>query len=959
MSTRLRCDAGPPPARESRAWDLASRARLSVLEPSRSRASFSLPPASRLPSRLASPTPFTRPLSHRETSHRSSPRRDLIRAVRACKTSAEERALIAKESASIRGSLKDSDAAYRHRNVAKLMFMHMLGYPTHFGQMECVKLIAASGFAEKRVGYLGLMILLDERQEVTMLVTNSIKNDLAHKNHFVVGLALCSLGNICTAEMARDVAPEVAGLLSSKSSYVRKKAALCAIRVVKKVPELSDGFAAGASDLLADRHHGVLLCAVSLAIQLCRVDPAHLPTFRAHVPTLVRILKSLIHSGYSAEHDVGGHADPFLQAKLLRFLTVLGSGDAEASDQMSDVLANVASNTDGSKNAGCAILYEAVNAIVGVESIGGLRVLAVNILGRFLAGRDNNARYVALNALSKVVQRDAQAVQRHRHTIVECVKDSDVTIRRSALQLVYNLVNEKNIETLARELLEYLAVADEEFKGDLAKRISQLVATFAPNPRWHVDTMCDLLVRGGSHVADEECRAFVRLLTRAEEPLRGYAARALFRAACEERSHFQLLAVAAWVLGEYGDEGVGPGRLEGEPRTVVTKGDVCKLLESMLSDPHAPRAVRRVAVMSLAKLSARFPDELEGALRAAEKVSGSVDVELQQRASEFVRMFERGEPAARALLERMPPFEAEKNDPRSGGAGSGGASGGGGCSGAGATSNAANESADLLGDLMGLDDPAPIAGGGGAGAGGGGADLLGDLMSGSVGGGGGGGGGGGVGGAGPGTAAAPAAAIDPLAELMGGASLGLGPGVPSVAASDPLMDLMGGGLTAGGVGGAAAAAPALAVGGGGSGGDLLGDAFGSGASAVGASSEPHRVVAFASASGELTVAFECARANPSDPTTIVISASATNSGAAPARQFSLQAAVPKTMTLRLAPASGAEVPALGMGAVTQRIEVVNPHAGSKPLAMRLRVGWTDGAGNAIVEQATVPFPATL
>jgi AP-1 complex subunit gamma-1 len=24
------------------------------------------------------------------------------------------------------------------------MFMHMLGYPTHFGQMECVKLIAAT-----------------------------------------------------------------------------------------------------------------------------------------------------------------------------------------------------------------------------------------------------------------------------------------------------------------------------------------------------------------------------------------------------------------------------------------------------------------------------------------------------------------------------------------------------------------------------------------------------------------------------------------------------------------------------------------------------------------------------------------------------------------------------------------------------------------------------------------------
>ena len=53
--------------------------------------------------------------------------RDLIRKVRACKTAAEERAVIAKESAMIRTAIREEQSHFRHRNVAKLLFMHMLG----------------------------------------------------------------------------------------------------------------------------------------------------------------------------------------------------------------------------------------------------------------------------------------------------------------------------------------------------------------------------------------------------------------------------------------------------------------------------------------------------------------------------------------------------------------------------------------------------------------------------------------------------------------------------------------------------------------------------------------------------------------------------------------------------------------------------------------------------------------
>lgn len=79
---------------------------------------------------------------------------DLIRSVRACKTAAEERAVIVKESALIRTAFKDQDKRHLCRNVSKLLFIHMLGYPSHFGQMECVKLIASPQFSEKRMGYL-------------------------------------------------------------------------------------------------------------------------------------------------------------------------------------------------------------------------------------------------------------------------------------------------------------------------------------------------------------------------------------------------------------------------------------------------------------------------------------------------------------------------------------------------------------------------------------------------------------------------------------------------------------------------------------------------------------------------------------------------------------------------------------------------------------------------------------
>lgn len=76
---------------------------------------------------------------------------------------------------------------HRRNNVAKLLYLFTLGERTHFGQIECLKLLASPRFADKRLGHLATSLLLDENQEVLTLVTNSLKKYVYRQStaHFV------------------------------------------------------------------------------------------------------------------------------------------------------------------------------------------------------------------------------------------------------------------------------------------------------------------------------------------------------------------------------------------------------------------------------------------------------------------------------------------------------------------------------------------------------------------------------------------------------------------------------------------------------------------------------------------------------------------------------------------------------------------------------------------------------
>ena len=436
------------------------------------------------------------------------------------------------------------------------------------------------------------------------------------------------------------------------------------MRICRKVPDLQEHFVEKGKLLLNDRNHGVLLCGLTLVTSMCEADEAEggeegiIDLFRPSVPHLVKVLKGLASSGYAPEHDVNGITDPFLQVKVLNLLRVLGRGDPNTSEQINDILAQVATNTESAKNVGNSILYESVLTILDIEADSGLRVLGVNILGKFLTNKDNNIRYVALNTLIKVVAVEPNAVQRHRNTILECLRDPDISIRRRALDLSFTLINEGNVRILIRELLAFLEVADTEFKPIMTSQIGVAADRFAPNKRWHVDTMLRVLKLAGNFVKEQILSSFVRLIASTPE-LQTYSAQKLYAALKEDITQEGLTLAGTWVIGEYGDALLRGGQYEEEELVQeVRESDIVDIFTTILDSAYSTQVVTEYITTSAMKLTTRLqdPSQIDRIRRLLSSRTADLSVEIQQRSVEYGNLFAYDD-VRRGVLERMPAPE--------------------------------------------------------------------------------------------------------------------------------------------------------------------------------------------------------------------------------------------------------------------------------------------------------------
>ncbi|XP_065865047.1 AP-2 complex subunit alpha-1-like isoform X2 [Euphorbia lathyris] len=581
--------------------------------------------------------------------------------VRNCPNKEQERLRVDKELGNIRTRFKNEKGLSpyeKKKYVWKMLYIYMLGYDVDFGHMEAVSLISAPKYPEKQVGYIVTSCLLNENHDFLRLAINTVRNDIIGRNETFQCLALTMVGNIGGREFAESLAADVQKLLISSSCrpLVRKKAALCLLRLYRKNPDVVnvDGWADRMTQLLDERDLGVLTSSMSLLVALVS---NHHEAYSSCLPKCVKTLERLARNqDIPQEYTYYGIPSPWLQVKTMRALQYFPTvEDPNTRRSLFEVLQRILMGTDVVKNvnknnAAHAVLFEALALVMHLDAEKEMMSQCVALLGKFIAVREPNIRYLGLENMTRMLMvTDVQdIIKRHQAQIITSLKDPDISIRRRALDLLYGMCDVSNAKDIVEELLQYLSAADFAMREELSLKAAILAEKFAPDLSWYVDVILQLIDKAGDFVSDDIWFRVVQFVTNNED-LQPYAAAKAREYLDKPAIHETMVKVSAYLLGEFGH------LLARRPG--CSPKEIFSVIHEKL--PTVSTSTIPILLSTYAKIlmHTQPPDlELQKVIWAIfTKYESCIDAEIQQRAVEYFALSRKGA-ALMDILAEMPKF---------------------------------------------------------------------------------------------------------------------------------------------------------------------------------------------------------------------------------------------------------------------------------------------------------------
>ncbi|GJU29784.1 AP-2 complex subunit alpha-1-like protein [Tanacetum coccineum] len=581
--------------------------------------------------------------------------------VRNCRNKEQERLRVDKELGNIRTRFKNEKGLTpyeKKKYVWKMLYIYMLGYDVDFGHMEAVSLISAPKYPEKQVGYIVTSCLLNENHDFLRLAINAVRNDIIGRNETFQCLALTLVGNIGGREFAESLAPDVQKLLLSSSCrpLVRKKAALCLLRLFRKNSDVVnvDGWSDRMAQLLDERDLGVLTSSMSLFVAL--VSNNH-EAYWSCLPKCVKIMERLARNqDVPQEYTYYGIPSPWLQVKTMRALQYFPTiEDPSIRRALFEVLQRILMGTDVVKNvnknnASHAVLFEALALVMHLDSEKEMMSQCVALLGKFIAVREPNIRYLGLENMTRMlmVTDVHEIIKRHQAQIITSLKDPDISIRRRSLDLLYGMCDVSNAKDIVEELLQYLATADFAMREELALKAAILAEKFAPDLSWYVDVILQLIDKAGDFVSDDIWFRVVQFVTNNED-LQPYAALKAREYLDKPAIHETMVKVSAYLLGEYSH------LLARRPG--CSPKEIFAIIHEKLPTVSTPTIPILLSTYAKILMHSQPPDpELQNQIWAVySKYESCIDAEIQQRAVEYFALSRKGA-ALMDILAEMPKF---------------------------------------------------------------------------------------------------------------------------------------------------------------------------------------------------------------------------------------------------------------------------------------------------------------
>ncbi|KAK1322643.1 AP-2 complex subunit alpha-1 [Acorus calamus] len=581
--------------------------------------------------------------------------------VRNCPNKEQERLRVDKELGHIRTRFMNERGLTpyeKKKYVWKMLYIYMLGYDVDFGHNEAVSLISAPKYPEKQVGYIVTACLLNENHDFLRMVINAVRNDIIGRNETFQCLALTMVANIGGRDFSESLSMDVQKLLISSSCrpLVRKKAALCLLRLYRKNPDVVniDGWSDRMAQLLDERDLGVLTSVMSMLVALVSNN---VDAYWNCLPKCVKILERLARNhDIPQEYTYYGIPSPWLQVKTMRALQYFPTiEDPNTRRSLFEVLQRILMGTDVVKNvnknnASHAVLFEALALVMHLDAEKEMMSQCVALLGKFIAVREPNIRYLGLENMTRMLLvTDVQdIIKRHQAQIIISLKDPDISIRRRALDLLYGMCDVTNAKDIVEELLQYLSAADFAMREELALKAAILAEKFAPDLSWYVDVILQLIDKAGDFVSDDIWYRVVQFVSNNED-LQPYAAEKARDYIDKPAVHETMVKVSAYILGEYSH------LLARRPG--FSPKEIFSILHEKLPTVKTDTIAILLTTYAKILMHTQPPDpELQDHIWAIfNKYESFIDVEIQQRAAEYFALSKRG---ARSMdvFDEMPKF---------------------------------------------------------------------------------------------------------------------------------------------------------------------------------------------------------------------------------------------------------------------------------------------------------------